>query len=444
MRAAARLPAPSAAAFAAALLTAMGGGISGYQRLTIGLPLVVAGFAAAIAASRRVTDPALVRLAPWTADGLAAMAAVAVLLPPRDHPATWYALAYRIVPALGILAAGLYASGARAARYAIWTSLVLVVALQIATPFADPRPVIDVWAWSDTAARALLAGIHPYVVQAPDVYRGGFVMGYRSTIYPYMPLTVLANLPATAIAGDYRFGLALCLPITVLLVRSAGRRLRVDAALVDAITLALIFQPWSTYLVASGYGEPLLVVVVALFVFAIARQPRGVGAATTFLMLPALKQYVLAPPLMFIADRARRHAWRPLLLAVVTAFVTVVPFLLWNWRATLDGIVFQVQPAIPFRADSLSLTAAFAAVFGMTPWHWLPETAQIGVGAIAYWTLRDAGAAGLLLASAIAVDASFLFGTQAFANYYAFVTMLLLMASLLFARRDGSEACSVA
>jgi len=439
--AAARLPAPAAAAFAAALLTATGGSIAGYQRLTIGVPLVVAGFAAACVAARRAGDPTPVRFAPWAADGLAAMAAIAVLLPPRDQPPLWYALAYRIVPATGIVAAGLYASGTRAARYAIWTALALVVTLQCLTPIANPRPFIDVWAWSDTAARALLAGIHPYVVRAVDIYRGGFSMGYENTVYPYMPLTVVANVPATAVAGDYRFGLVLCLPITVLLVRSAGRRLSIDAALIDAITLVLIFQPRNTYLVASGYGEPLLMVVLALYVFAVAVRWRG-AAATAFMLLAALKQYVLAPPLMFAADCVRRREWRLLVVGVSIALATVVPFLLWNWRATLDGIVFQVRPSIPFRTDSLSLTAVVAALIGITPWHWLPEVVQVVAGALAYWRLRDAGTAGLLLASAIALDASFLLGTQAFGNYYAFVTMLLLMAALLFAR-EGRATCSV-
>jgi hypothetical protein len=45
-----------------------------------------------------------------------------------------------------------------------------------------------------------------------------------------------------------------------------------------------------------------------------------------------------------------------------------------------------------------------------------------------------------LLASAIAVDASFLLGTQAFTNYYAFVTVLMVAAAMFFARRDGAAA----
>jgi hypothetical protein len=440
MPAAARVPAASAAAMAAALLTAMGGGIAGNQRLTIGLPLVVAGFAFACVAARQARRPLSLVTTPWIADGLAAMAAIAVVLPPRDVPPLWYAIAYRGVPLFGIVAAGLYASGARAARAAMWSALAMVVALQAVTPIANPRPHIDVWAWSDTAARALVGGVHPYVVRAADIYRGGFWMGYQNTVYPYMPLTVIANAAPTWWLHDYRFGLVLCLPLTIALVRSAGRRLHVDTALVNGIALLIVFEPRNTYLVASGYAEPLLMLTVAAFVYAQAVRPHGAGAATTFLLLPALKQYVFAPPLMLAADSWRRRTWRPILVGAAVALGTVVPFLIWNWRATLDGIVFQARPAIAFRPDSLSLTALVAWLTGLRPWHWLPEVAQIVGGAVAYWTLRDAGTAGLLLASAIALDFSFLFGTQAFANYYAFVTTLLVMSALMFARRDGAVA----
>jgi hypothetical protein len=440
MIAADRLSAASAAAFAAALLTAAGGGISGNQRLTIGVPLLVAGFVFACVAAYRAVHPTRVRSTQWIGDGLAAMAAIAVVLPPRDHPPMWYAIAYRAIPAAGIAVVGLYAGGIRAARRAMWVSLALVAGLQVVTPIADPRPFIDVWAWSDTAARALLAGVHPYVVQAADIYRGGFSMGYQNTVYPYMPLTVVTNAPVTWLVGDFRFGLALCLLATIALIRVAGRRLLVDVALLDAVTLLLVFAPRNTYLVASGYVEPLLAVGVALFAWATTRRPFGNGAATAFLALPALKQYVVAPPLLFAVDSWRRRSWRPLVVGGGVAFATVVPFLMWNWRATFDGIVFQVRPSIGFRPDSQSVTALVASLTGLVPWHWLPEAAQLIAGGTAYWWLRGSGAAGLLLASAIALDASFLLGTQAFSNYYAFVTILLVTSAVFFARRDSVAA----
>ena len=54
--------------------------------------------------------------------------------------------------------------------------------------------------------------------------------------------------------------------------------------------------------------------------------------------------------------------------------------------------------------------------------------------------LRACGLGGFLLASALALFASFLFGRQAFLNYYAFVAVLLLLAAVVFAERLGDRS----
>ena len=92
--------------------------------------------------------------------------------------------------------------------------------------------------------------------------------------------------------------------------------------------------------------------------------------------------------------------------------------------------MFQVGPSVTFRPDSLSVTALAANVWGFEPWHWLPEVTQLVVGAVAFARLRRHGLGGLLLASAIALFASFLVGTQAFLNYYYFVGALLVLAAV--------------
>ena len=58
---------------------------------------------------------------------------------------------------------------------------------------------------------------------------------------------------------------------------------------------------------------------------------------------------------------------------------------------------------------------------------------QFIVGGIAYWRLRRGGVAGLLLASAITLFATFLVAWQAFFNYYYFVTVLLVLGGLVLA-----------
>ena len=121
-----------------------------------------------------------------------------------------------------------------------------------------------------------------------------------------MPLTLVAAAPWVALLRDYRFGIACCLPITILLIRRAGRVLRVDDAHLDLLTVALVLHPAAPEMAGIGYLEPLLVVTAAAFVLLAATERRGgFGEATAFLLLPAIKQYVIAPVLLYVAMRGR-------------------------------------------------------------------------------------------------------------------------------------------
>jgi hypothetical protein len=138
--------------------------------------------------------------------------------------------------------------------------------------------------------------------------------------------------------------------------------------------------------------------------------------------------------LLSTLDDSRKR--RATMFGTLVAAATVAPFLIWGRTATLDGILFQVRPSIGFRPDSLSVSAALAWATGwIVPW-WTPLATQLVAGAVAFAWLRRCGLGGFLLASALALFASFLFGRQAFLNYYAFVSALLLLAALVFAGRS--------
>jgi hypothetical protein len=432
------LPGAAEAAVVAALLVAAGSGVGGDLTLLAGIPLTSAGFAVAWAAAQRARRAATARPFVWIYFLLSANAAVALSAGPPYEAPRWYVIAYRAHPALGIILIGLVASGrARVRRIAVWTAAASATALLLATPIAMPRPIIDVWVLTQASVQALLHGVHPYTVTAPDIYGGAHDFGYTTRVYPYMPLTLLVSAPAVALLGDYRFTLALCFPITVALLRAAGRRLAVNDHTVDVLTLALALQPRLAFVVGAGWLEPMLVTTVAVFVYVSARDPGGIGAATSFMLLPALKQYVVAPVLIFLATRPRR---RSAVTGALAAAATVAPFLVWNWRATIAGILAipsQMRAPGAFRSDSTSLTALVAQVSGIRVGPWLGAIAQLVAGAVAWAMLRGKGVGDLLLASALSLLASFLLGTQAFANYYALAAALLLFAALALARRDG-------
>jgi hypothetical protein len=72
--------------------------------------------------------------------------------------------------------------------------------------------------------------------------------------------------------------------------------------------------------------------------------------------------------------------------------------------------------------------------------RWASVVAQFLVAGLAHARLRDRGLGGLLLASSLALDATFLTGWQAFMNYHYLVGEMLLLAAMVFAATRPSEA----
>jgi hypothetical protein len=195
--------------------------------------------------------------------------------------------------------------------------------------------------------------------------------------------------------------------------------------------------PWA-YIVAAGYIEPVMIAAAAAFMYADARRSRA-AAAISFMLLPGLKQYVVAPVLSFAAMRGVRAAAAGAAVAIALA----APIVIWNPAATLAGLMAiprQMGNPAAFRSDSISATAEVARLFGVKAGPWLGPAAQLAAAAAAFELLPDRrGTGGLLFVSGLSLVASFLLGTQAFVNYYAFAAALLMLATLAFA---GSEAAA--
>jgi hypothetical protein len=424
------MPAAAAITLAAYILVTIGSCLRGDVLFVLGVPLTCAGLI--VAWSSAVRTQWLRREWPiaWVALALSSLAATGLAAPPTGG-AWWYEAAIRAYFGLAIVLIGVFAgAGARGRRRATMVLVAGAVALQLMAPFAV-RAVVDVWSWTETCTRALLHGVHPYTVVAPDLQRGGFDFGSTPAVYPYMPLTLLASAPWVALAGDYRIGLACCLPATIALMRAAGRRLAIDGGIVDVITLALVLHPQAHAITTVGYMEPLLVTIAAAFLLFAITAPSGYAEAVAFLLLPAIKQYAAAPAVLYVAMRGRV---RTVAAAAAIAAGTVAPFLIWNGRATIDGVLFFMRAPMTLRLDSDSVAAVAAMLTGVEAPRSLAVVTQFVAAALVYPRLKNRGLAGLLLASAISVLASFLAATQAFTNYYYFAGALLLFSALAAAR----------
>jgi hypothetical protein len=416
-------------ALRAAALLAVACCFDGPFRLVVSLPIVMMCLAVTSLAltHRRQAEARPFPPVLWML--LASVAALGIAMPGSIGP-LWLDLLRRGFSVLGVVAVGVMSG-----NNLIWRRRALVASVAGATvlafiiPAAIPNPQIDVVPWTDAAVRAFLHGIHPYTVQAPDVYKGGADFGFVVRVYPYMPATLLAFSPVVALVGDFRYALAACVPLTIWLVRRAGRRSGADPQLLDAATLMIALHPTMPVVVRSGWGEPILGVASAAVAVALVEGRSQVAAIGT-LMLPALKQYAIAPVILWAAGpgrRARPQAW---VIAAACAALTVLPFLIWNAPATLDGMLFQMRAPVRPRLTSISIPG-FLANYGS--WNlpvWVSAAAQFAVSGALAAAGVGATVSGLFAGSALALLVTFILGWQGFVNYYVWIGTLLVLAAV--------------
>jgi hypothetical protein len=151
----------------------------------------------------------------------------------------------------------------------------------------------------------------------------------------------------------------------------------------------------------------------------------------------SLKQYLVYFVLhLFMIERRSRA----LAVAAVAGFLTIVPFLVWDPPNFVTYAVrFQLET--PFRQDGLTVISLFHRLFGFTAGKWLAGLVGLGVGVFAYYRFLPLGLVGYLFAVTLTTFSIFLFGSQAFCNYYYLVSVLCLFLFAACAR--GEAQCPI-
>ena len=422
-----------------AIVLMIGSSIRGTLLVLVGIPVTIGGFVFLV---RALLKRPLSRVSAGTSHveiWLSVMAAVGLLGPAMPGP-LWFDAVRRIYFILALVVVGIAANapGIRRRR-AVTAMIVAGILIHAVTPFAVPNPQVDVWALTQAASRALLHGVQPYTIRTPDVYHGAYNFGNTAPTYPYMPATLIVFAPVVAVLGDYRILLALCVPVTIALIRAIGRARSADAYTIDLVTLAFLLHPRGLWLTEMGWTESLMVVVAAFSVLCAVRCQRA-RAAVAWMCLPALKQYVVVPPVLYLLMMSPRPRARTVLIALGAAAATAAPFVFWDGAATLHSILFQFQGVTVPRLDSTSIVAAAGLVTNHYPSRWWSVLAQLIVGCVGYARHRRGGLGAMLLVSAAALYGTFLVGWQAFVNYYYFVAVLLLLAAVA-STAPGRDVC---
>ena len=423
------ISATSADLLLASIVLMVGSSLRGYLLFPLGIPVTFVGFILVVRVVWSRSTRQVVDWTPRAGAGLFLLACVGLLAFSLRAP-RWFDVVSRGYFLCGAVAVALVlGNDAATRRRAVIAMIVAATVIHMAVPIVVRDPSVDVWSLTDAAARALLHGIHPYTIPASRVYTAANSNAFSAPFYPYMPATLLVFAPAIAIVGDYRFLLAACVPVTALFLRSAARARGINDRFIDVLTLALLLHPRGFVLTLVGWTEQLMAVVASASVYWAACAESDVLASSAWFVVSALKQYMVAPPILYVLMTKPTPRLKAVGIGAAAALATVLPFLVWAWKPTWRGILFQFYDIPGPQNDAASLVSVGTKLFGVTLGRWWSVAAQLVVAGAGYWRRGRDGS--VVLVSAAALYATFLFGWQAYFNYYYFVAVLLLLAAVV-------------
>jgi hypothetical protein len=321
-------------------------------------------------------------------------------------------------------------------RWRIPLFLVVYAALGVWRIKATPAPHIDVWVWHNEALDALLHGRNPYAGSMPNIYEDAkfydpsmVVDGRVLTGFQYPPVSLYFALPGYLL-GDYRYSL-----LAGMLVAGACMAYTRPNGF-GAIAMAVwLCCPRALFILEHGWTEPMLVMLVAVFLCCVVRAPKY--AFIPLGLLIAGKQYMaIFLPLVWLLptkDGVPRGNVGLVVRAVVAGGVVTLPFFLINPKAFFECMVL-LQLRQPFRVESLSLVAWWFTQFGKRLPDWLGFASLLPTTALAFWRCERTPAG---FATGLAFVSFVFFGLskQAFGNYY-FFTLGVICCAIAFASQD--------
>lgn len=309
------------------------------------------------------------------------------------------------------------------ARVAHTVVVVVVAGSAVMAVHASPRSGNDVWYMLQATSEGLLHGRDMYLQHWPAP------PGEDASLYTYLPGTPLLLLPFRVLFGDVRYGYVAALSLTSFLVSRLERSIRAVVA-----GCLLLLAPLTVAAVEQAWNEPLILGLVVATVYFVERG-RLNWAAVAFGLALVTKQYawVIVP----FAAYWRPFGWRRTLGSVVGAISFMVPWMIANWHAFVEGSVvslLRTSGASGAQGAAAHYLRYFTLSLGaVTVRHGyeLPVAAPLLLMALVFVvTVRRLGPGtfGFVVGSAATLAVFDLFSPHSFYNQWWLVTCLVTVA----------------
>lgn len=297
----------------------------------------------------------------------------------------------------------------------------LMLILKIVVVFSSYIHINDVDIMMQESLAHLLAGRNPYATAT-----AGFAG------YIYLPLNLLLPLPFYVGFGDTRFGsifgellgVAFIYKLAATALSSTPKLVK----LVELVILLFVLQPRGLFFIEQACAEPLVVGIIGIYLYFFTYKPANLLTDILLAALLAIKQYLIFMCLpLFILHNFN---WKRYTNTVLALALFILPFVWWNPVAFYDRTVLHFFQ-LPIQTTSLGLAAYFSEQDVSIP-RWISPVAVAIVTPGLGLLLKRFGLLGYLHTIILTFFCLFLFGQQAFANYYYLISFLQMTAIIFF------------
>ncbi|HIJ83098.1 MAG TPA: hypothetical protein HPQ00_02725, partial [Magnetococcales bacterium] len=316
-------------------------------------------------------------------------------------------------------------------------ALVLWLGILVVVPYASPSPNIDVFHHGLEAVNYLLDGKNPYSSPLSDLYHGayGYIPGYI-----YLPVILVANTIAHLLFGDIRHTYIVSQLVVVFFLWRLGRERGLSPVASSFLALVWISFPVTLFVLEQSWNDTLLIAFCAPLAWSLNRQtinnsPKNWITTAIFLGLAVgTKQYAVViawVTILYVWQRfGMSTALRVAFLALAVLLATILPFFLLDPQAFIDHPILEIA-GYRIRGDSMSWVAYILASSGFESFgSMILQVYLLVVGAVTLWFvhLRKVSLFHWAWAIILIYGGFFLFGKQAFCNYYYFLAFFVVLA----------------
>jgi len=302
-------------------------------------------------------------------------------------------------------------------------------------PALFPTPFIDVYVILKQGIIDLSQNTDPFVRTFPDIYKGMYDYSYQQQEIKlvYWPLNLYLLYPFQMIFGDLRYAYLFFLVMSCVLFYLLTNRSKI----VFYLSFILLFtNPYTFYMVKYAWIDTLAFPFFVLY-FLLFKKNKYIPAFLVLGFLMSLKlYYIFLLPISILYLYNNTNSWKPSIfmgfLSIIISVLCFLPYLLTNHEALFNSIIY-FKNSLP-RFDSLSITG-YIYHFGVNLNTLNSIISILIITFILHRILKKKRSSILFQIQdlSIVLFALFIFGKQAFGNYYYNLMFLAIIYISLIA-----------